>query len=418
MWKERNEKKTVPLEAYKTVESGFRSLKDIASRRKFCDELNAVLAKLKIAFADDVSHLDSSGELFTPADCILQTDSELDSTVEESPASSASSQDASTSRKYVHKELEEEVKIMRDAHPQSGKVGRREFLKTGDVAWRRKCEVLLAFRPKVHAGTFGGSFREQIYLSTLPECCFEELQGIFAAFKRGDIPTMRNTKSIKPGLFALLVGEKREVEVHHHLSNLANGLVSLDQFRKDISSLKKTRSNEESMQEIKRENRRLRDENAKLKDQLEEMRQKFGSGQNEMDPFTFDEAGEEVQEEEENPMSTLETQQTRGPKKDNRRKETAVQRKESELQNAWVVLERIQEEDISTQSVVTIKSRQKGHIHQRRCSGGILLPRENLVSRQCVGEKEESRRLQGEVHHGQLRGGGETCPCEEDCSII
>ncbi|XP_062596572.1 uncharacterized protein LOC134258029 [Saccostrea cucullata] len=115
----------------------------------------------------------------------------------------------------------------------------------------------------------------------------------------------------------------------------------------------KTRSNEESMQEMKRENRRLKDENAKLKDQLEEMRQKLGSGQDEMDPFTFDGAGEEVEQEEENPVIALETQQTRGQNKDKRRKETAVQRKESELQNAWVVLERMQEEDISTESVVT-----------------------------------------------------------------
>lgn len=40
-------------------------------------------------------------------------------------------------------------------------------------------------------GTFGGSFREQIYLATLPECCYEELLHIFEAFKNGHIPTTR-----------------------------------------------------------------------------------------------------------------------------------------------------------------------------------------------------------------------------------
>lgn len=327
---EKNEKKVVQLDSFKVVESGFKCLKDTTSRRKFCSELKEVLQKLKIAFCDDAQS-DSSGELFSPSESILEI-SDIHDSIASTPTLDEVTKEPhpveTKKKKFHHRTLKEEIEIMRNAHPQQGKVSNRDFLETSNTKWRRTCEALLGFDPSKHDGTFGGSFREQIYLATLPECCYEELLHIFEAFKNGHIPTTRATSSIKPGLFAQLVGDKREVEVHHQLSNLASGIVSLEQFRKDLQASRINRNTEDSVTGLKNENSRLRQENKRLREEVARLKARK---ENDVDPYSELDVTPETQR-------NKSVDESVGKKKTDQGRTSSLRCKESELQQAWDIL--------------------------------------------------------------------------------
>ena len=72
--------------------------------------------------------------------------------------------------------------------------------------------------------TFGGNFREQIYCSCLPACCWEELKLVFRAKDNSTLLANNVFKEVKAGLFRHFVGVRDEPRIHRLLSSSVVGL--------------------------------------------------------------------------------------------------------------------------------------------------------------------------------------------------
>ncbi|XP_076112032.1 uncharacterized protein LOC143080189 isoform X1 [Mytilus galloprovincialis] len=234
---------SLPLHRYKAVDKTFSSLENRKSRSNFLTDLHDTLDSLHLQFArleDDIPAVNSKPT-------------------------------QKTKTKFVHKSLHEELRIMREAHPESGAAARQTFLNTSNRLWRKKVMPLLGFNPAKHEGTFGGSFKEQIYLSTLPECCFDLVIDIINSHEAGLLhQSNRKETTIKPGLFKHLVSVKSEVVVHRHLSQLNSGLVNLPEFRKQTRNIK-VQSQSQNSTSNGPTVRRLQNEILRLKSRVEEL---------------------------------------------------------------------------------------------------------------------------------------------------
>ncbi|XP_052084908.1 uncharacterized protein LOC127722102 isoform X1 [Mytilus californianus] len=178
---------------------------------------------------------------------------------------------------------------MREAHPDSGAAPRQTFLNTSNRLWRKKVMPLLGFNPAKHEGTFGGSFKEQIYLSTLPECCFDLVIDVINSHDAGLLhQSNRKETTIKPGLFKHLVGVKSEVVVHRHLSQLNSGLINLPEFRQQTKDIKLQHQSQNSTPSGPTV-RRLQNEILRLKSRVEELEELVERNQTpDQDVYEFD----------------------------------------------------------------------------------------------------------------------------------
>ena len=87
-------------------------------------------------------------------------------------------------------------------------------------------------------GPFGSSFREQIYVSTIPASCFDIVKDLDQAFKDGDVKTSVKKTIMTGGVFQCAVGLKDEVKLADILADLTNGDLSLGEFREKAKKLK------------------------------------------------------------------------------------------------------------------------------------------------------------------------------------
>ncbi|XP_052097920.1 uncharacterized protein LOC127732776 isoform X1 [Mytilus californianus] len=251
----------LPLHRYKAVDKTFTTLENRKSRSNFLTDLQDTLDSLQLQFAR----------------------------IEEEIPAAKSKPTQKTKTKFVHKSLHEELRIMREAHPDSGAAPRQTFLNTSNRLWRKKVMPLLGFNPAKHEGTFGGSFKEQIYLSTLPECCFDLVIDVINSHDAGLLhQSNRKETTIKPGLFKHLVGVKSEVVVHRHLSQLNSGLINLPEFRQQTKDIKLQHQSQNSTPSGPTV-RRLQNEILRLKSRVEELEELVERNQTpDQDVYEFD----------------------------------------------------------------------------------------------------------------------------------
>lgn len=251
----------LPLHRYKAIDKTFTTLENRKSRSNFLTDLQDTLDSLQLQFAR----------------------------IEEEIPAAKSKPTQKTKTKFVHKSLHEELRIMREAHPDSGAAPRQTFLNTSNRLWRKKVMPLLGFNPAKHEGTFGGSFKEQIYLSTLPECCFDLVIDVINSHDAGLLhQSNRKETTIKPGLFKHLVGIKSEVVVHRHLSQLNSGLINLPEFRQQTKDIKLQHQSQNSTPSGPTV-RRLQNEILRLKSRVEELEELVERNQTQdQDVYEFD----------------------------------------------------------------------------------------------------------------------------------
>ncbi|CAC5380763.1 unnamed protein product [Mytilus coruscus] len=183
--------------------------------------------------------------------------------------------------KYKHNNsFLEEVQIMRELHPKKEDYVFNQFWDSSHKEWRQLCASSLSFERGME-GTFGGTFRERLYVATLPQSCFEIVSELEDSMTQGMVRSSFKTTQLTGGLFQSFVGFKEERPVRFALHQLVNGTTTMKEFREKGKSLKITNrlqnDTEESRQtriiqqqgeeiiSLKAENGILKAENDRLK---------------------------------------------------------------------------------------------------------------------------------------------------------
>ncbi|CAG2221014.1 PHF20 [Mytilus edulis] len=258
------------LDSWKTVDKDFQSLAGLTSRSKFISTLQTVLEELNIDFYD-VNDTSNDGASGSSSEIPLQQ-----------PAKKP---------KYKHNNsFLEEVQIMRELHPKKEDYVYNQFWDSSHKEWRQLCASSLGFERGME-GTFGGTFRERLYVSTLPQSCFDIVKDLEDSMTQGMVRSSFKTTQLTGGLFQSFVGFKEERPVRFALQQLVNGTTTMKEFREKGKSLKDTnrhvqqndteeirqtriiQQQGEEINSLKAENVILKAENDRLKTLLSEVEQ-------------------------------------------------------------------------------------------------------------------------------------------------
>ncbi|CAG2209608.1 unnamed protein product [Mytilus edulis] len=85
---------------------------------------------------------------------------------------------------------------------------------------------------------FGGTFREMLYVATLPHSCFDIVKDLEDSMTQGMVRSSFKTTQLTGGLFQSFVGFKEERPVRFALQQLVNGTTTMKEFRGKGKSLK------------------------------------------------------------------------------------------------------------------------------------------------------------------------------------
>lgn len=192
--------------------------------------------------------------------------------------------------KFFHRlTFMEEVKVMRQLHPDENSAKDHEMLDTSNRTWRREAERELHFTQ----GHFGGSFKEHISVACLSRRCFELAQQIMEAYSRWELKQQTNNK-INRMMFAQLPGVRSEDVIFEHLTKLKTKKISKAEFNEELKIFKRdfqeeaerfkkerkaTREISTTSTELRRQNMRLIREKEELRRELKTLRSKLSSNE-------------------------------------------------------------------------------------------------------------------------------------------
>ncbi|CAC5404049.1 unnamed protein product [Mytilus coruscus] len=179
------------LDSWKTVDKDFQSLAGLTSRSKFISTLQTVLEELNIDFYD-VNDTCNDGASGSSSETPLQQPAKKTNTLQtvlEEPnidsmmlmtlvmmelqvaAQRPPLQTTSKENKVQAQQLMKKFRSCERAAPKKKKEDYvfNQFWDSSHKEWRQLCASSLGFERGME-GTFGGTFRERLYVATLPQC--------------------------------------------------------------------------------------------------------------------------------------------------------------------------------------------------------------------------------------------------------